>query len=145
MSRVDSEVQHGHSDEAGRNGVDRSYDIQVGSKCFTKEEFFRIQRSSNFIGAVAFWRALEKLASPEPRTCFHAIGVLRELTELRFDECLGVAYSPQEAECLRYCGLTPTGVRPPGAVRAQFRAGAREGMLGKRIGLITTSSFMFHK
>jgi hypothetical protein len=68
------------------------------------------------VGAVAFWRALERLAAPDPNTRLHARGVLRELAERAFDDCLGVAFSPQEAECFRYCGLIPAGVRSPGAL-----------------------------
>jgi hypothetical protein len=33
-----------------------------------------------------------------------------------YEDCEGVAYSLQEAECFRYCGLTPTSVRPPGSL-----------------------------
>jgi hypothetical protein len=77
------------------------------------KEFGKVLRSSNFVGAVVFWRALERLAAPDPHTRLHAMGVLRQLAERAFDDCLAIAYSPQEAECLQYCGLTPMGVRPP--------------------------------
>jgi hypothetical protein len=69
-------------------------------------------RCSNFVGAVAFWRSVEKLAAPERRTRFHALGVLREFARLSFEDCAGFAFSPQHAECLEYCGFAPIGVRP---------------------------------
>jgi hypothetical protein len=55
-------------------------------------------RSSNFIGAVTFWRSLERLADPEPRTRFQAMCVLQELAKLAYANCGGLAFSPQEAE-----------------------------------------------
>jgi hypothetical protein len=33
-----------------------------------------------------------------------------------YEDCQGIALSPQEAECFRYCGLTPRGVSPSGAL-----------------------------
>jgi hypothetical protein len=72
--------------------------------------------SSNFVGAVAFWRALEHLADPEPQTRLHAMILLAELARGSFAACGGMAYSPQQAECLEYCGLTPIGIRRPGSV-----------------------------
>jgi hypothetical protein len=44
---------------------------------------------------------LEKLASPEPQTCFHAMGVLQELAGSAFDDCLGFAYSRLADTCFR--------------------------------------------
>jgi len=38
-------------------------------------------QSANFIGALRFWRTLERLASPESRTRLHAMGVLAELAQ----------------------------------------------------------------
>jgi hypothetical protein len=35
------------------------------TKRFTEDEFRRVMRSSNFVGAVAFWQHLEHLADPE--------------------------------------------------------------------------------
>jgi hypothetical protein len=86
------------------------------SKAFTAEEFGRIMRSCNFVGAVAFWRTLDRLAHPELQTRLHATGMLRELAKKAFDECEGLAFSPQEAECLQYCGFAPAGVRPLGSL-----------------------------
>jgi len=40
-------------------------------------------RSHFFMGAVSFWRELERLAQPEETTRIHARGVLRMLAELR--------------------------------------------------------------
>jgi hypothetical protein len=85
----------------------------------TAEEFRKVLRSSNFVGAVVFWRALERLAAPDSHTRLHAMGVLRQLAERAFYDCLGVAFSLQEAECFRYCGLTPAGVRTPGSLGRQ--------------------------
>jgi hypothetical protein len=73
-------------------------------------------RSCNFVGACAFWRALDRLAHPEPLTRFHAIGVLQEFARKAFDKCHGVAYSPQEAECFEFCGLTPLGILSTGSL-----------------------------
>jgi hypothetical protein len=87
------------------SGIDRT------TKQFTAEEFAKVLRRSNFVGAVVFWRALERLAAPDPHTRLHAMGLLRELAGRAFDDCLGFAFSPQEAECFRYCGLMPRGVR----------------------------------
>jgi hypothetical protein len=72
------------------------------TKQFSAEEFRKVMNSSHFVGAVAFWRSLESLAQPEPQTRLHAMGVLRELARKSFDDCLGLAYSPQQAECLAY-------------------------------------------
>jgi hypothetical protein len=72
------------------------------TKQFTAQEFGKVLRSCNFVGAVVFWRALERLAAPDPHIRFHAMGVLRDLAERAFDDCLGFAFSPQEAECFRY-------------------------------------------
>jgi len=55
-----------------------------GTKTFSAAEFRRVMRSANFIGAVTFWRALEHLADPEPRTRLHAMGVLAELARGSF-------------------------------------------------------------
>jgi hypothetical protein len=49
------------------------------TKTFSSEEFRRIQRSFYFLGSVCLWRTLERTAAPEPLTCFHALGILREL------------------------------------------------------------------
>jgi hypothetical protein len=86
------------------------------TKQFTAEEFGKVLRSTYFIGACAFWRAIERLASPEWQTNSHAHGVLRELAMRVYEDCQGIALSPEEAECFRYCGLTPRGVRPSGAL-----------------------------
>ena len=85
------------------------------TKRFSAEEFRRVMRSSNFVGSVSFWRALERLADPECLTRFHAMGFLQELGQRSLEDCEGLAYSPQHAACLEYCGFPPDGVRPPGS------------------------------
>jgi len=85
------------------------------TQSFTYQEFGRIMRCSNFIGAVAFWRSLERLTVPEESTRSHALGVLRELARRSFEDCAGFPFSPQHAECLEYCGFAPIGVRSPGS------------------------------
>jgi len=67
----------------------------------------KVMHCANLVGAFAFWRALERLAKPEALICFHARGVLMELARKSFEECRGVALSPQRSEALRYCGLAP--------------------------------------
>lgn len=86
-----------------------------GTKRFTEEEFRMAMRSSSFTGAVAFWRSLEQLACPESITRMHAMGVLKEMARQAYEDCRGHAYSPQQLECLEYCGLKPKGVRLPGS------------------------------
>ena len=86
------------------------------AKTFTPEEFLRVMRSANLVGAFGFWRSLEQVAQPDERTRVHARGVLRALAELHFRDCNGVAYSPQHAEAFRYCGFEPIGVRAPGSL-----------------------------
>jgi len=83
-------------------------------RSFTPTEFL-ILPSEHLVSAFAFWRALERLAQPEARVCFHARGVLMELARKSFEECRGVALSPQHGEALRYCGFAPIGVRSPGS------------------------------
>jgi hypothetical protein len=70
----------------------------------------------NFVGAVLFWRQLERLAVPERPTRKHATGLLRELAKRAFEDCQGWAYSPQQAESFEYCGLKTIGVRRPGSL-----------------------------
>lgn len=91
-----------------------SDDSDSGSKRFSAAEFRNVMRSANFLGAVAFWRGLEKY-HPDSVTALHAMNILRILAESRVKDCHGLAYSPQEAECLEYCGLKPVGVMPPGS------------------------------
>jgi hypothetical protein len=73
-----------------------------------------IMNSQNFIGAVCFWRAIEGLTRPEVMTCVHAEGILRTMAESHLEKCGGVAFSPEHAECFRYCGLEPVRVAAPG-------------------------------
>ena len=80
------------------------------AKTFTAEEFRRVMRSANLVGAFAFWCALESLAESDERTRFHARGVLRAMAESQFINCKGVAFSEQHAEAFRYCGLVPLAV-----------------------------------
>jgi hypothetical protein len=68
------------------------------------------------MGAVSFWRQLERLADSDSPTRAHAMCLLRELAKRAFADCDGLAFSPQEAECFRYCGLAPLGVRVPGTL-----------------------------
>jgi hypothetical protein len=49
------------------------------TKRFTADEFRRVMRFSNLVGAVRFGRHLERLADSESRTGLHALGVLTEL------------------------------------------------------------------
>jgi hypothetical protein len=86
------------------------------TKMFSAEEFLLVMRSANFVGAFSFWRALEPLAQSDESTCFHARGVLRAMAESQFQDCGGVALSPQHAAAFLYCGLSPVGVRPPGSL-----------------------------
>jgi hypothetical protein len=90
-------------------------DDGVGTKSFSADEFRKIMRSNFFVGATEFWRQLERIAGPETLTRIHAMGVLKELAESSFADCGGRPYSPQQADCLRYCGFEPIAVRPPGA------------------------------
>jgi hypothetical protein len=90
-------------------------DAGRSAKRFTDAEFRRIQKSSFFVGAVAFWRQVERLAGPESRTRLHAQGVLAEMARQSLEDCAGLAYSPQHAECLAYCGFPPAGMRLPGS------------------------------
>jgi hypothetical protein len=85
------------------------------TKRFTDEEFRQAMHSSFFTGAVTFWKSLEQLASPESITRMHAMGVLKVMALQAYEDCNGHSYSPQQLECLEYCGLKPKGVRPPGA------------------------------
>jgi hypothetical protein len=91
-------------------------DGEQATKAFSTTEFREVMRTSSFIGAVTFWRALEHLADPEPRTRLRAMGFLAELARSSFAACGGIAYSPQQAECFEYCGLKPIGIRVPGSV-----------------------------
>jgi hypothetical protein len=93
-------------------------DRKQSSKTFTAAEFRQVMNCASFIGAVKFWRLLDGLAHPESRTRLHAIGLLAELARTSFAACGGMAFSPQQAECFEYCGLTPRGVRSPGSTRA---------------------------
>src|SRR5215831_18628228 len=94
---------------------DDASDDQRNTKCFTSEEFRRVQRSIFFLGCVSFWRQLECLSDPESRTRFHAMGVLREMARSSLADCEGAAYSPEHAEALAFCGFAPAGVRSPGS------------------------------
>jgi hypothetical protein len=85
------------------------------TKRLTEDEFRRVMRSANFVGAVAFWQHLERLADPESRTCLHTLGVLTEIGRRAFDDCGGYAYSPQQRECFEYLGFEPLGIRSPGS------------------------------
>jgi hypothetical protein len=96
--------------------VQRAVAIDADSKVFTAAEFCQFMQAFNFIGAVSFWRTLERLAGPERQTRDHAMGLLRELAKRTFNDCEGLALSPQQAECFVYCGVTPTGIRRPGSL-----------------------------
>jgi hypothetical protein len=91
-------------------------DADQAIRSFTAEQFARILRAQAFIASVAFWRDLDRLAQPDAETRFHAMLILREIAERAYEDCGGHAFSPQEAECFRYCGLTPAGVRSAGSV-----------------------------
>jgi hypothetical protein len=96
--------------------VQRAVAIDADSKVFTAVEFRQLNACINFIGAVSFWRHLERLAGPERQTRDHAMGLLRELAKRAFDDREGLALSPQQAECFMYCGMTATGIRGPGSI-----------------------------
>jgi hypothetical protein len=96
--------------------VEISDDSGCTTKRFTSEQFQQALRASNFVAIVSFWRRVHQLANPEPLSCLHAGGLLREIARRAFDDCQGLAFSHQQEECFRYCGLTPTGVRPPGSL-----------------------------
>jgi hypothetical protein len=80
-------------------------------RTFSTAEFLAVMRSANFVGAFAFWRALDRLAEPEVLVCFHARGVLTELARRSFQDCGGTALSEQHAEALRHFGFEPTPVQ----------------------------------
>ena len=94
---------------------DHPLDDDRNTKRFTSEEFRRIQRSFFFLGCVAFWRQLERLADPASGTRLHAMGILRQMARSSFEDCEGAAYSPEHAEALAFCGLAPVGVQSPGS------------------------------
>ena len=75
-------------------------DDQRNTKCFTSDEFRRVQRSMFFLGCVSFWRQLERLSDPEPFTRLHAMGVLREMARSSLEDCEGLAFSLQHAGSL---------------------------------------------
>ena len=66
---------------------------QCITKQFSAEEFGKVLRSANFIGACAFFRAIERLASPGWHTNFQAHGVLREFAMRVYEDCQGIALS----------------------------------------------------
>src|SRR5262249_31255802 len=75
-------------------------------KEFSSAEFHQILQASNFVAVSAFWRGLERFADSESQVRLHAMGVLTELAQSCFRACEGWAYSPQQAECFLYLGLT---------------------------------------
>jgi hypothetical protein len=85
------------------------------TKRFDQETYRRLMRSQFFLGAVSFWRQLEKLAEPESYTCFHALGVLTEMAKRALEDCGGHPYSPPQEDCFRYLGFETLGVRSPGS------------------------------
>ena len=82
---------------------------------FDQETFRRLMRAQFFLGAVSFWRQLERLAEPEPYTRFHAIGVLTEIARRAYDDCGGHPFSHEQEECFRYLELETLPVRSPGS------------------------------
>jgi hypothetical protein len=86
------------------------------AKRFTRQEFDKILRAAEFVAVASFWRALDRLARPETTTRIHGMGILCELARKAFADCDGLALSAQEAECFRFCGLMPLGVRLPGTI-----------------------------
>jgi hypothetical protein len=89
--------------------------VSPEEELFSAAEFCQLMQAYNFMGAVAFWRQSERLARPEKRTCLHAMRLLCELARRAFEDCQGLAFSPQQAERFEYCGLTPIGIRSPGS------------------------------
>jgi hypothetical protein len=90
---------------------ERTASVAIAEGRLTKEELCRILRASGFVGAVAFWRPLEQLAPPE--LAERAKGTLHVIARFTYEECEGMAYSPEQAESFEYCGLNPRGVRRP--------------------------------
>jgi hypothetical protein len=85
--------------------------VAIGEQQLTREEFCRMLRASGFIAIVAFWRPLERLAPHE--FAERAKATLSAIASFTYEECGGVAFSPEEAESFEYCGLKPRGVRGP--------------------------------
>ena len=98
----------------GRAAKIRVIETEELTKTLTSEDFLRVMRSANFVGAYAYWRQLERVARPEESTCLHARGILRAMAELHFRDCRGVAFSEQHAEAFRYCGFEPVRCALPG-------------------------------
>jgi hypothetical protein len=67
--------------------------IDFTTKQFTAEEFRKLMRSANFVGACLFWQELAMLAAPDRQTSLHARGVLKEIAKGRYADCGGYAYS----------------------------------------------------
>jgi hypothetical protein len=67
------------------------------TKEFTLEQFESVVRSHFFMGAVTFWREVERLAEPSETTRTHERGVLRMLAQLEYR---GLAFSPEHASAL---------------------------------------------
>jgi hypothetical protein len=90
-------------------------------KALTGRDLRRILDSTSLVSTVSFWRELERMASPKQRE--FAMGLLRALSWLNFESCQGWALSPEHAECLKYCGLTPKGLVPLGSVGTSVSLG----------------------
>jgi hypothetical protein len=96
------------------------------TKRFSAEQFCRMQRAASFVGAVAFWRQLVELTPTlDWRVSIRATRLLEQFAKVAYDDCQGVPFSPQEAECFQFLGLEPLGVREPGAcaVKEEDRRG----------------------
>jgi hypothetical protein len=93
--------------------------FQARVRSFSAAEFVRIMHCESLVGALAFWRALQRLAKPDGLVCFHARGILTEWARRSLEECRGLALSPQHGEALRYCGLEPVRVAAPGELGSE--------------------------
>src|SRR5215467_487099 len=83
-------------------------------RTFTVDQFHRVQRGANLVGAFYFWEALQQIITPDQVTSLYTDGILRVLAESLYAECHGEALSPQLAEIFRHFGLTPVRCAAPG-------------------------------
>jgi hypothetical protein len=88
---------------------------------FTEEQFLRMMRTANLIGAFGFWHHLERVAESESKTREHAEGILLALAESQFCDCHGVAFSPQDAEIFRSFGFEPVRTKGTGECALEER------------------------
>ena len=83
-------------------------------RSFTVDQFHRVQRGANLVGAYYFWESLQQVVTPDRETSLYAEGILRTLAESLYAECRGEALSPQLAEIFRHFSLMPSRIAAPG-------------------------------